>query len=29
MALDRDLDGVLNGDEQAAGTNPANSLSHP
>ena len=29
MALDRDLDGVLNGDEQAAGTDAANPLSHP
>ncbi|WP_164016483.1 beta-propeller fold lactonase family protein [Pyxidicoccus trucidator] len=29
MALDRDLDGYLDGDERAAGTDPANPLSHP
>ncbi|PTL75902.1 hypothetical protein [Vitiosangium sp. GDMCC 1.1324] len=29
MGLDRDLDGFLDGDERAAGTNPADPLSHP
>jgi DNA-binding beta-propeller fold protein YncE len=29
IGLDRDLDGHLDGDERAAGTNPADPLSHP
>jgi DNA-binding beta-propeller fold protein YncE len=29
IALDRDLDGFLDGDERAAGTDPAHPLSHP